>query len=266
MTSLINRRTFGRGAAVLGLTAVAASTSLMADASATSTHNSIDATPGQAPTTSRQFACWAARLTFDDLPPSVVNKVKAIMLHTLTSAKRQGTNSWVKETLRLVQAEEEKPDEATIFWNGTKATRIGAAHAINEILLASQLFNSYRMRTHPGSVLIPVTLANAEVDRSSGKDLKIVSATGYESMCRLCHNFTPTTSLQGFQPSLVVKTMGAAMVTGKLVGLDEGRLVATISLGVDYASGLVQGGRWQGDRQVTRSGILAGMMARTGHF
>jgi len=35
---------------------------------------------------SRQFARWAAGLRYEDLPPAVVDKVKALALHALTLA------------------------------------------------------------------------------------------------------------------------------------------------------------------------------------
>ena len=38
------------------------------------------------PSISRQFARWTAGLRYEDLPPAVVDKVKALMLHGLVSA------------------------------------------------------------------------------------------------------------------------------------------------------------------------------------
>src|SRR5262249_17817605 len=128
---------------------------------------------------------------------------------------------------------------------------------------ASGLVDSYRMRTHPGPVLIPVALANAELEKRNGRDIIVALAAGYEFLCRLSHDYTLTTAIRGFQPSSVFCTMGAAMVTGKLLRLDEEGLMRTISLAANYASGLVESS-WQGDRQATRSGVFAGVMARLG--
>ncbi len=216
-------------------------------------------------TMSRRFARWGASLQYEDLPPDVVDKVKALMLHALTSTGLGGSNPHVKEVVRLARAEEGKPDGATILGDGGKASRIGAAYANNEILHASGLVDSYRMRTHPGPVLIPVALANAELEKRNGRDIITALAAGYEFLCRLSYDFTVTTPARGFQPTSVFCTMGAAMVTGKLLGLDEEGLMRTISLAANYASGLVESS-WQGDRQATRSGVFAGLMARMGHL
>ena len=219
----------------------------------------------QALSIGRRFARWAARLKYEDLPHDVVDKVKALILHALTSAGVGASNPHVKEAVRLAKAEEGRPDGATILGDGGKASRIGAAFANNEIIHASGLVDSYRMRTHPGSVLIPVALANAELEQKNGRDIITALAAGYEFTCRLSHDFTLTVAARGFQPSSVFCTMGAAMVTGKLLGLDEEGLMRTISLAANYASGLVETS-WQGDRQAARSGVFAGLMARTGHL
>src|SRR5215510_9104845 len=213
----------------------------------------------------RRFARWAASLRFEDLPPEVVDKVKALMLHTLTSACLGGPRPQLAEIVRLVKTEEGRPDGATILTDGGKASRVGAAYANNEILHASGLVDSYRMRTHPGPVLIPVALANAELEKRNGKDVITALAAGYELLCRLSYDYTLTTAIRGFQPSSVFCTMGAAMVAGKVLGLDEEGLMRTISLATNYASGLVESS-WQGDRQATRSGLFAGVMARMGHL
>ena len=61
--------------------------------------------------------------------------------------------------------------------------------------------------------------------------------------------------------------MGAAMVAGKLMGLDEEGLMRTIWLAANYAAGLNEGG-YRGDRQAARSGVFAAMEARAnpGYF
>src|SRR5262249_2510185 len=97
-------------------------------------------------TMSRRFARWAAGLRYEGLPPEVVDKVKALMLHALMSAGLGAAHPNVQETVRFVLAEEGKPDGATILVDGGKASRVGAAYANNEVLHASGLVDSYRMR------------------------------------------------------------------------------------------------------------------------
>ncbi|HTE86140.1 MAG TPA: MmgE/PrpD family protein, partial [Dehalococcoidia bacterium] len=178
---------------------------------------------------SRQFARWAAGLTYDDLPPEVVDKVKALILHGLTGAVLGAATTHGKEAVHLTKAEEGKPDGATILTDGSKATRIGATFAGSELIHSSLLFDSYRMLTHPGPVLVPAAMVNAELEQKSGDDVITALAAGYEFLFRLCDDFIPSTAARGFRPSPLYCTRGAAMVTGKLMGLDENGMVATIA-------------------------------------
>ncbi len=219
---------------------------------------------------SRQFARWAANLTYDDLPPAVVDKVKALILHALTSAVLGARTAHAKEAVHLTKIEEGKLDGATILTDGGKATRIGATFANSELMHSSSLFDSYRMLTHPGPVLVPAAIVNAELGNKDGKEIITALAAGYEFLFRLCDDVIPSTAARGFRPSPLYCTMGAALVTGKLMDLDEDGLVATIALAANFASGLNEGPRAGGNEtaihepQAARNGVFAGVMARTG--
>ena len=178
------------------------------------------------PSISRQFARWTASLRYEDLPPQVVDKVKALMLHALTSVGFGTLNAHSREVVNLTLLEEAKADGATVLGDGRKATRVGAAFANAELMHASLLWDSYRMLTHPGPVLIPAAMVNAELEGRNGRDIITALAAGYEFSCRLCDQFIPSTAARGFRPSPIYSTMGAAMVSGKLMGLDENGLVA----------------------------------------
>ena len=221
---------------------------------------------------SRQFARWAANLKYEDLSPEVVDKVKALMLHALTSAVLGAPMARAKEVLRLTKAEEGKVDGATLLVDGGKATRIGAAFANSELMHTSGLFDSYRMLTHPGPVLVAAAIVNAELEKKNGKDIITALAAGYEFLFRLCDDFIPSTAARGFRPSPLYGTMGAAMVTGKLMGLNEEGLGSTIALAANFASGLNEGPHEGSDEisihepQAARNGVFAAVMARMGHI
>ncbi len=219
---------------------------------------------------SRRFARWAANLKYEDLPAEVVDKVKALMLHALTSAVLGAPMAHAKEMIQLTKEEEGKLDGATILVDGGKASRIGATFANSELMHTSRLVDSYRMLTHPGPVLVPAAIVNAELEKKNGKDIITALAAGYEFMFRLCDDFIPSTAARGFRPSPLYCTMGAAMVTGKLMGLSEDNMVAAIALAANFASGLNEGPHTGGNEilihepHAARNGVFAGVMARTG--
>ena len=223
------------------------------------------------PTISRTFARWAAGLTYEHLPAEVVEKVKALVLFHLVACRFGAEDPEAGELVELVKAEEARTDGATILVDGAKVTRTGAALANCELAHVAGLWDSFRMITHPGPVLIAVGLANAELGGKSGRDLITALAAGYEFECRLAEDFVPSVSAQGFRPAPVFSTMGAAMVAGKLLDLDEDALVTTIAIAASSASGLNEPGRVGGEERVfhepnaARQGVFAAMMASLGH-
>ena len=87
-----------------------------------------------------------------------------------------------KDTIHMVKQEEGKPDGATIISDGSKATRIGAAYANAEIGHLPGLWDQFRMITHPGVSLIPAAIVNAELERSTGKQL-ITALAADKKLC-----------------------------------------------------------------------------------
>lgn len=220
---------------------------------------------------SRQFARWASGLRYEDLPTQVQDKAKAFLLHALAGAVLGAPKHQAGEILQFVLKEEGKSDGASILCGGGKATRVGAAYANAELIHLSLMFDSYRMLTHPGPVLVPAALANAELEGRGGKELIVALAAGYEFMFRLCDEFIPSTAARGFRPSPIYSTLGAALASGKLMGLDEQGLVSAIALAANFASGLNEGPRSGGNEnsihepQAARNGVFAAMIAREGH-
>jgi hypothetical protein len=201
-----------------------------------------------------------------------VDKVKAFVLHASCGAVLGAELESARHVVALTLDEEGKAGGAPVLGYAKTATRIGATFANSELMHASNLFDSYRMLTHPGPVLVAAALANAALEKRDGRDVITALAAGYEFVCRLCDDFIPSTAARGFRPSPIYTTMGAALVTGKLMGLDEDRLVSTIALAANFASGLNEGPRVGSNElmihepQAARNAVFAGVMARAGHF
>lgn len=224
------------------------------------------------PTIGRSFAGWAGALRYEDLPPAVIDKAKALLLHALTGGLLGANARSAQDMVASTLVEEGRPDGATVFHADRRASRIGAAFANSEQIHASFLFDSYRMLTHPGPVIVPAALAQAELEGRSGQELIVALVVGYELVCRLADEFIPSTAARGFRPSPLFATLGAALSCGKLMALDEDRLLTAIALATHFASGLNEGPRAGTNEllihepQATRNGVFAAMMARAGHI
>jgi len=217
----------------------------------------------------REFARWSTALTYDDLPAAIVDKVKALLLQALVGGVYGGELPAMQDVVRLAAAEEGRPDGATILGSGVKASRVGAAYANTELMYGALLYDYFQAQTHPGPVLVSAALVNAELE---GRDVRAVLtalAAGYEVTCRLADEFVPSTFARGYRPASVYPTIGAAVVTAKLMDLDEDGMLAAISLAANSVSGLIEGRGGATDSVIhlpgaVRQGVFAAVMASTG--
>ena len=221
-----------------------------------------------APAIARAFARWAARLRFEDLPDAVVDKVKAIVLMAGHAVLLGHADHEAAALAALVREEEGRPDGATVLAGpGGKASRQGATLANAFLMEASGLFDSYRMITHPGPALVAAALVNAELGSRRGRDVVVALAAGYEFTCRLADDYVPSVSARGFRPAPIFAVMGAAVVAGLLIGLDEDRLLTAIAIAANCASGLNESARARSvevslhDPNAARQGVFAAVMA-----
>ena len=217
---------------------------------------------------SRTLARFASSLEFDALPAQVVDKIKASLLHALVIGIVGAGTEHGKAAIALAKQEESKPDGATILADGARATRVGAAYANSALMHATNQSDSYRMLIHPGPCVIPAALATAELEGRSGKELLTALVAGYEVETRIAGDFIPTTQARGFRSSPVYGTLGAAVATGKLIGLNEDQLVTALALACTFAAGTNEGPRSGGKEMLfhepnaTRNGTMAALLAQ----
>jgi 2-methylcitrate dehydratase PrpD len=217
---------------------------------------------------SRTLARYIAPLGYEALPAEVVDKIKASLLHALIMAIVGAGTSHGKAAIVLAKAEEAKPDGATILVDGGRATRCGAAFANSKLMHATNQSDSYRMLIHPGPCVIPAGLATAELETKNGQDLLTALVAGYEVEARIAGDFIPSTQARGFRSSPVYGTLGAAVTTGKLLGLTEDQLVTALALACTFTGGTTEGARSGGQEMMfhepnaTRNGIMAALLAR----
>jgi 2-methylcitrate dehydratase PrpD len=206
---------------------------------------------------SRRLARFAAGLDFESLPPRVIDKAKASLIHGLaTSFIGAGTEAG-KKAIAMALREESRADGATILTDGRRATRYGAAMANSMLMHTTNQGDSYRMLAHPGACVIPAALATAELGGRSGRDLLAAMIAGYEVECRVAGDFIPSTQARGFRTSPVYGVIGATVAAGKLKGLDEDGMTSAIAWATSFAAGLVESGHAFHEPSAARNGVLA---------
>jgi 2-methylcitrate dehydratase PrpD len=220
---------------------------------------------------------FVSGLAFEDLPPAVVDKSKAVLNHALTVAMASSGAARAVAARRVVLEHESlgarrlgSGQGATLWVDGTRVTRPGAAFANAVAVAVNNQCDSYHMLTHPGVLIIPAGLATAEGAGKSGRELLTAIVAGYEVQCRVARDFIPSTPAHGFRASPVYGILGAAATTAKLLGLDARAATDAIALAASFAGSLIEGQRTGArdadfaEAQAARSGMWAASLAGAG--
>jgi 2-methylcitrate dehydratase PrpD len=220
---------------------------------------------------------FVAGLRFTDLPPSVVDKAKALVNHALTVGMACAGAPRAAAARRLVLAQEALGARrvgaghgATVWVDGSRATRMGVAFANAVAVAVNNQCDSYHMLTHPGVLIIPAGLATAEGEGRTGQELLTALVAGYEVQCRCGRDFIPSTPAHGFRASPVYGILGAAATTAKLLGLDAAQTAHAIALAASFAGSLIEGQRTGArdadfaEAQAARNGMWAAGLAAHG--
>jgi 2-methylcitrate dehydratase PrpD len=224
-----------------------------------------------------QLGEFAARLRFEDLPVAVVDKAKALVNHAVTvgllgarHARSAAARRAVLEHERLGPRRIGAGQGATLWIDGLRVTRAGAAFANGVAVAVNNQCDSYHMLTHPGVLIVPSGLASAEGEGRSGRELLTALVAGYEVQCRCARDFIPSTPAHGFRASPVYGILGCAATTAKLLGLDARGVGNAIALAASFAGSLIEGQRTGArdadfaEAQAARSGMWAASLAAQG--
>ena len=218
---------------------------------------------------SRQLAQWVVGLSYDDLPPAVVDRAKGVTLHSLASVLLGSQSRSGQSAVQLITADESGVNRgATVMVDGTTVTKGGAAFANAEMAMSGGKLDSFRMLTHPGTSILPGAFVAAETAGVSGKEFLAGVAVGYEVMERLASDFIPTVMSRGFHAGPVFGIFGPAMAAAKILNLTEEEVNNTIALCVHLAAGNLEGPRGGGRAlragAAVRNAMLAVALAQMG--
>lgn len=222
-------------------------------------------------TLARRLARFATGLRYEDLPPAVVDKAKACILHCIGVGLAGHGSGAVRAARAAILAEESHHGDggATLLVSGERATPYGAAFVNSSLMHAKLQEDAYHTGSHPGVMIVPAALAVAETRRKSGRDLIAAVVAGYEVEAAMTADFIPRSNEQGFRSSPTYGPFGAAIAAGRLLGLNEEQTTHAIGYAATFAAGTFEGGDGT-DIMVlqvshaARSGLLAAYLAEHG--
>jgi 2-methylcitrate dehydratase PrpD len=218
------------------------------------------------------LAAYVHDLTYDDIPPEVLERAKVQTLDNLGSAIRARRDAEsTPSLLNMLQALAlDGAGEATVFGDAKTWTPAVAA-LLNGALGHSLDFDDTHADSslHPSAPVVPAAFAVGELVGASGRDVLTAIVAGYEVCCRLGNALDPTSHYKrGFHPTATAGTYGAAAAAAKLFALSKPQIVAAFGVSGSQAAGSLQflvNGAWNKRYQVgaaAMNGVIAATLAR----
>lgn len=216
-------------------------------------------------------------LKYEDIPSEVAEVTKIDILDTLGVAIAASTTTPACREMAELVKEMGGKEESTIIAYGGKVPCYMAAF-VNAALVHSlnynDLYDAYDV--HPGSALLPSALAVAErVGKVSGKEFITAFTLGLDVMGRLGRAVMPPIllrewTLYGWLLPQLYGYFGAATVAGRLLRLDEDKMVSAFGLAYCQTAGNKETHYGVGaDKGIypsypAKAGVLSALMAQRG--
>ncbi len=209
----------------------------------------------------RRLAGFAARLTYPELPPALVDRLKTCLLDAVGCALHGAALPWAAIVNRWVKAQG-GPPEATLWRQGFRGPCANVALGLGVMIHGFD---------YPGAPVIPAALAVGENLGASGADVLTAMAAGYETMIRISLATGPNASrLKGWHLTGTTGTFGAAAAAGRLLGLCAEEMAGALGLAGTQSAGLwafladgAMSKRLHPGR-ASQSGVMAAFLAQAG--
>jgi 2-methylcitrate dehydratase PrpD len=215
---------------------------------------------------------------YDDIPRDVVDVTKKQILDILGVALGGSSRPGVRELAELI-GEWGGKQESTVLCFGNKVPAPNAAQVNATMGHALDYDDTGDGPTHPSVVIVPACLAVAERQgKVSGREFIAAVALGVDMMGRLGQAFRSgmKTAPVGGHPgagwhlTAIYGYLAAAGVAGRLLGLDEDKMVNALGIAYHQCGGngqcVTEGAltKRMGPGFAARGGIVAALMAEKG--
>lgn len=226
--------------------------------------------PSLLPGATRELAKFAAKTQFDDIPRDVIERIKLSLIDGLGVCLQGSTLPWTQLVRQLVYDEGGNP-VASVWGSGHRTS------LTNAVLVNSTAGHAFEMDdihkesiVHPNSLAVPVALTLAEAHAStSGRDVALALAVGYEVGLRIGNAATMSLFLNGFHPQGTSGAFVAAATAGKLLRLDADEMQNALGIAGSMTAGLMAAQEGAMVKRLhagraAQGGLMAAMLAKRG--
>ena len=218
------------------------------------------------------LAEFAAHLDYENIPATVCERAKHLILDSVGIAHASGTYHFASVAMAAAQALSEGGDSPVI--GSSKKLSLRDAALVNGILCHGLDFDD----THSAGVIhtttstFPCALATAGHVNASGRDLLVAYIIGVEVAARLGMVVKGGLHQIGFHPTGVMGSFGCSLVAGRLLGLSAEQLAMAQGIVLSMAAGsleFLEDGAWTKRMHpgwAAVSGITAAFLAKQGYI
>lgn len=191
-------------------------------------------------TIAERLAQFSHGLSYDDIPPEVIEKTKRLILDTIGVCIGSTRIDFGRAALQLAARWGGAP-EATLIGRRMKVPVQSAAFC-NGVLGHGQDYDDTHTESvvHPSAALVPVALAMAERAGSSGRETVAALVGGMEATIRIAMPALNRFHLRGFHTTSIAATFGAALIAARLGRMGFERTVESVGVSGSFTSGLLE--------------------------
>jgi 2-methylcitrate dehydratase PrpD len=220
------------------------------------------------PAMTRQLAQFLVESRWPDIPAAVRHEAKRTMMNFVGTALGGCGDIAIELAIRTLGP----------FFGSAQATVIGrterpdalSAAFLNAVSANVLEFDDTHLRSviHPAAPVAPALFALSELRPVSGEDLLHALILGVETECRIGNAVTPAHYRRGWHITSTCGVFGAAAAAGKLLRLDQQRMIWALGNAAAQSAGLIESlGSMAKSISVgnaARNGLAASLLAAQG--
>jgi 2-methylcitrate dehydratase PrpD len=220
------------------------------------------------PGVTQNLARFVVETRWEDVPEPVRHDAKRALMNIFAVALA-GSREEDMELLVRSLAVFSGPRQATIIGRRERLDALSAVF-LNAAGMNMPSFCDTHLRTviHPTAPLAPALFALSELRKVSGPELLLAFVLGVEIECRIGNAISPGHYTQGWHITATCGVFGAAAGAGKLLGLDEKKMIWALGVAATQSSGLCECLGWPaksiGVANAARNGLWSALLADKG--
>lgn len=211
-----------------------------------------------------ELGAFVANLKFEDIPAEALD-----VIHTgFTDCVGVMLAGRDEPPTRILIDVLNPPAGSSTLVFGQRTAPAPEAAWINGVAAHALDFDDVALKGHPSTVLVPAILAEAQALGSSGRDMAVAYAAGYEVWADLTLRDPDHYHTKGWHPTGILGAIGAAAACASLNKLDALQSTMAISIGASQSAGIMANfGTMTKPFHAGRSaqsGVIASRLAKAG--